>query len=181
MEVKKKENSSSSHRLISPKLRGLKFMQRAEAKRKSTGDDSKNTENDSKKREEERNDTENDDNDDVKKSTTTTTKAIITTKPNDEKNEEHWTYETEEQVRERRTQLLAKEASFRSHISSLSVFDNPNWVEGRRSFGGFNKELEQIAREQQEKQEKAKAAIRVAREQKGDANVKKKRRRVSAK
>ena len=57
---------------------------------------------------------------------------------------------------------------FRREINEKKKTSNTQWVFGRRSFGGFNKAIEAMAREQQERTMKAKLAIRDARISKVD-------------
>ena len=129
--------AGGSNSKFSSKLKGLKFMQRAQEKK--TGNDEKKT-----------------------TTTTTTTTARTTTTTNDE----HWTYENPEQYERARKQKALKEQL--ASLREKKTMSNPQWVFGRRSFGGFNKAIEAMAREQEERQMKAKLAIRDARNSKVD-------------
>ena len=91
-------------------------------------------------------------------------------------NEERWTYETSEQCAAAR-----KRRAMREHLAAKKKKRmHPHWVFGRRSFGGFNAAIEQLAREQEEKRLKAKGAVRAAR-QNAAASSKGKRDVVSSK
>jgi hypothetical protein len=140
--------AGGSNSKFSSKLKGLKFMQRAQEKK--TGNDEKET-----------------------KTTTTTTTARTTTTTNDE----HWTYENPEQYERARKQKALKEQL--ASLREKKTMSSPQWVFGRRSFGGFNKAIEAMAREQEERQMKAKLAIRDARNSKVDK--KKKKNKMSSK
>ena len=129
--------AGGSNSKFSSKLKGLKFMQRAQEKK--TGNAEKET-----------------------TTTTTTTTARSTTTTNDE----HWTYENPEQYERARKQKALKEQL--ASLREKKTMSSPQWVFGRRSFGGFNKAIEAMAREQEERQMKAKLAIRDARNSKVD-------------
>ena len=129
--------AGGSNSKFSSKLKGLKFMQRAQEKK--TGNAEKET-----------------------TTTTTTTARTTTTTTNDE----HWTYENPEQYERARKQKALKEQL--ASLREKKTMSNPQWVFGRRSFGGFNKAIEAMAREQEERQMKAKLAIRDARNSKVD-------------
>jgi len=131
--------AGGSNSKFSSKLKGLKFMQRAQEKK--TGNAEKET---------------------TTTTTTTTTTARTTTTTNDE----HWTYENPEQYERARKQKALKEQL--ASLREKKTMSNPQWVFGRRSFGGFNKAIEAMAREQEERQMKAKLAIRDARNSKVD-------------
>ena len=132
----KEEVKTIGNSKFSSKLKGLKFMQRAQEKKTS---------------------------DDEKAATTTSTK-------NDD---EHWTYENPEEYERARKQKALQEQL--ASVREKKKTSNTQWVFGRRSFGGFNKAIEAMAREQQERTRKAKLAIRDARISKVDKkNTKKK-------
>ena len=124
--------AGGSNSKFSSKLKGLKFMQRAQEKK--TGN--------------------------AEKETTTTARTTTTT------NDEHWTYENPEQYERARKQKALKEQL--ASLREKKTMSSPQWVFGRRSFGGFNKAIEAMAREQEERQMKAKLAIRDARNSKVD-------------
>ena len=139
----KEEVKTIGNSKFSSKLKGLKFMQRAQEKK--TSDD--------------------------EKATTTTTKA--TTLSNNKNDDEHWTYENPEEYERARKQKALQEQL--ASVREKKKTSNTQWVFGRRSFGGFNKAIEAMAREQQERTRKAKLAIRDARISKVDKkNTKKK-------
>jgi len=119
---------------FSTKLKGLKFMQRAEEKKIATAT-----------------------------SLTTTTMIALTRDAMDKvKNDEHWTYEKQESEHIRKRKAIEEQLETTTNKRG-KIELNPNFVMGRRSFGGMNLELEEKAREQVEKQLKAKQAIRDAR------------------
>lgn len=140
--------AGGSNSKFSSKLKGLKFMQRAQEKK--TGNAEKET------------------------TTTTTTARTTTTTTNDE----HWTYENPEQYERARKQKALKEQL--ASLREKKTMSSPQWVFGRRSFGGFNKAIEAMAREQEERQMKAKLAIRDARNSKVDKK-KNKNKKMSSK
>jgi len=142
--------AGGSNSKFSSKLKGLKFMQRAQEKK--TGNAEKET---------------------TTTTTTTTTTARTTTTTTT--NDEHWTYENPEQYERARKQKALKE-----QLREKKTMSSPQWVFGRRSFGGFNKAIEAMAREQEERQMKAKLAIRDARNSKVDKK-KNKNKKMSSK
>jgi len=142
--------AGGSNSKFSSKLKGLKFMQRAQEKK--TGNSEKET------------------------TTTTTTTARTTTTTTT--NDEHWTYENPEQYERARKQKALKEQL--ASLREKKTMSSPQWVFGRRSFGGFNKAIEAMAREQEERQMKAKLAIRDARNSKVDKK-KNKNKKMSSK
>jgi len=151
----KEEVKTIGNSKFSSKLKGLKFMQRAQEKK--TSDDEKATTTTSLTT--------------ARTTTTTTTKATTTsTNKNDD---EHWTYENPEEYERARKQKALQEQL--ASVREKKKTSNTQWVFGRRSFGGFNKAIEAMAREQQERTMKAKLAIRDARISKVDKkNTKKK-------
>ena len=151
----KEEVKTIGNSKFSSKLKGLKFMQRAQEKK--TSDDEKATTTTSLTT--------------ARTTTTTTTKATTTsTNKNDD---EHWTYENPDEYERARKQKALQEQL--ASVREKKKTSNTQWVFGRRSFGGFNKAIEAMAREQQERTMKAKLAIRDARISKVDKkNTKKK-------
>lgn len=152
----KEEVKTIGNSKFSSKLKDLKFMQRAQEKK--TSDDEKAT-------------TTTTSLTTARTTTTTTTKATTTsTNKNDD---EHWTYENPEEYERARKQKALQEQL--ASVREKKKTSNTQWVFGRRSFGGFNKAIEAMAREQQERTMKAKLAIRDARISKVDKkNTKKK-------
>ena len=150
----KEEVKTIGNSKFSSKLKGLKFMQRAQEKK--TSDDEKATTTTTSLT--------------TARTTTTTTKATTTSIKNDD---EHWTYENPEEYERARKQKALQEQL--ASVREKKKTSNTQWVFGRRSFGGFNKAIEAMAREQQERTMKAKLAIRDARISKVDKkNTKKK-------
>ena len=171
---KKSSGCGGQKRKFSAALTGLKFMRRA---RESTLSSSKNagsfeetkdatvmeSPSTSGRRRPLQHATEDATNTNATTTTTTT-------------NEERWTYETSEQCAAAR-----KRRAMREHLAAKKKKRmHPHWVFGRRSFGGFNAAIEQLAREQEEKRLKAKGAVRAAR-QNAAASSKGKRDVVSSK
>lgn len=152
----KEEVKTIGNSKFSSKLKGLKFMQRAQEKK--TSDDEKATTTTSLT---------------TARTTTTTTTTKATTLSNNKNDDEHWTYENPEEYERARKQKALQEQL--ASVREKKKTSNTQWVFGRRSFGGFNKAIEAMAREQQERTRKAKLAIRDARISKVDKkNTKKK-------
>ena len=152
----KEEVKTIGNSKFSSKLKGLKFMQRAQEKK--TSDDEKATTTTSLT---------------TARTTTTTTTTKATTLSNNKNDDEHWTYENPEEYERARKQKALQEQL--ASVREKKKTSNTQWVFGRRSFGGFNKAIEAMAREQQERTMKAKLALRDARINKVDKkNTKKK-------
>ena len=113
----KEEVKTIGNSKFSSKLKGLKFMQRAQEKK--TSDDEKATTTTSLT---------------TARTTTTTTKATTTSTKNDD---EHWTYENPEEYERARKQKALQEQL--ASVREKKKTSNTQWVFGRRSFGGFNK------------------------------------------
>ena len=153
----KEEVKTIGNSKFSSKLKGLKFMQRAQEKK--TSDDEKATTTTTSLT--------------TARTTTTTTTTKATTLSNNKNDDEHWTYENPEEYERARKQKALQEQL--ASVREKKKTSNTQWVFGRRSFGGFNKAIEAMAREQQERTMKAKLAIRDARINKVDKkNTKKK-------